>query len=411
MKKLIFTFIFCGLLLLPVADLYAHCDPGTVLFALGLRKALEAVAKKFELASASGQSLTVFYKDGVDSETDTLYLEQNGKYSAVEIPHLPVGLNMDTSGRKFLLLNLLPINKEVETAAIFTGKNWYKMGLIDFPRDMVTLNLYDGEEDSIAFELFFNSSFQSEARADWLKKWNRRYQIKTPNFPLKNEVGNLEHGMEVKSAKDIMPFLRDTVKMAKGLAGELKKYRKTPEALTQIPAAKIEDWADSAGTLEAKLYKLAATSDVAQAEKLLQQRADVNAASPSGRTILMEAALHGNIPMIKLLLKYNADLSKANFNGETALFYAIYGESQEALELLLRHSSRPYQVNRFGENLLMIAVSKNSALSNCLLKFEKEQLKTVPVRYQTQKNHAGETAADYKVKFIPLSKTEPRTDQ
>ena len=110
--------------------------------------------------------------------------------------------------------------------------------------------------------------------------------------------------------------------------------------------------------------------------------------------------------MIKLLLKYNADLSKANFNGETALFYAIYGESQEALELLLRHSSRPYQVNRFGENLLMIAVSKKSALSTWLLNFEKEHLKTVPVRYQTQKNHAGETAADYKVKFATQRKGE-----
>ena len=411
MKKFILTFIFCGSLLLPVADLYAHGDPGAALFALGLRKALETFAKKFELVTAAEKTLTVYYQNGVDSETDTLYLEQNGKYSAVEIPHLPVGLNMDTSGRKFLLFDLFPVNKEVESAAIFTGKNWYKMELIDFPRDMVTLNLYDGEEESISFELFFNSPFQGETRADWLKKWNRRYQIKTPNFPLKNEVGNLEHEPEVKTAKDIMPFLRDTVKMAKGLAGELKKYRKTPEALTQIPAAKIEDWADSAGTLEAKLYKLAATSDVAQAKKLLQQRADVNAASPSGRTILMEAALHGNIPMIKLLLKYNADLSKVNFNGETALFYAIYGESQEALELLLRHSSRPYQVNRFGENLLMIAVSKNSALSKWLLKFEKEHLKTVPSRYQTQKNHVGETTDDYKVKSFPLSKAEPGTEQ
>ena len=412
MKKFILTFIFCGSLLLPVADLYAHGDPGAALFALGLRKALETFAKKFELATAAEKTLTVYYQNGVDSETDTLYLEQNGKYSAVEIPHLPVGLNMDTSGRKFLLLNLLPINKEVETAAIFTGKNWYKMELIDFPRDMVTLNLYDGEEESISVELFFNSPFQGEARADWLKKWNRRYQIKTPNFPRKNEVGNLEHEPEVKTAKDIMPVLRNSAKIAKGLAGELKKFRRTPETLKKIPVAKIEDWADSAGTLEAKLYKLAATSDVAQAEKLLQQRADVNAASPSGRTILMEAALHGNIPMIKLLLKYNADLSKANFNGETALFYAIYGESQEALELLLRHSSsRPYQVNRFGENLLMIAVSKNSALSNWLLKFEKEHLKTVPVRYQTQKNHAGENVDDYKVKSFPLSKAEPETDQ
>ena len=403
MKKLILTFIFCSSLLLPVADLYAHGDPGTVLFALGLRKALETFAKKFELATAAGKTLTVYYQNGVDSETDILYIEQNGKYSAVEITHLPIGMNMDTSGRKFLLFNLLLTNSEVKTAAIFTGKNWYEMDLIDFPRDMVTLNSYDGEEKSVPFEHFFNAPFHAEERADWLKKWNCRYQIKTPNSPLKNEVGNLEHEPEVKTAKDIMPVLRNSAKIAKGLAGELKKFRRTPEPLKKIPAAKIEDWADSAGTLEAKLYKLAATSDVAQAEKLLQQRADVNAASPSGRTILMEAALHGNIPMIKLLLKYNADLSKVNFNGETALFYAIYGESQETLELLLRHSSRPYQVNRFGENLLMIAVRKNSFLSDWLLKFEKEHLKTIPSLYQTHKNHAGETAVDYKVKFAPFS--------
>ncbi|MBR2439267.1 MAG: ankyrin repeat domain-containing protein [Lentisphaeria bacterium] len=406
MKKFILTFIFCSSLLLPVADLYAHGDQGTVLFALGLRKALETFAKKFELATAAGKTLTVYFQNGVDSETDILYIEQNGKYSAVEITHLPVGMNMDTSGRKFLLFNLLLTNSEVKTAAIFTGKNWYEMDLIDFPRDMVTLNLYDGEEKSMPFERFFNAPFHAEERADWLKKWNRRYQIKTPNFPLKNEVGNLEHEPEVKTAKDIMPVLRNSAKIAKGLAGELKKFRRTPEPLKKIPAAKIEDWADSAGTLEAKLYKLAATSDVAQAEKLLLQRADVNAASPSGRTILMEAALHGNIPMIKLLLKYNADLSKVNFNGETALFYAIYGESQETLELLLRHSSRPYQVNRFGENLLMIAVRKNSALSDWLLKFEKEHLKTIPSLYQTHKNHAGETAADYKVKFATQRKGE-----
>ena len=407
MKKLLLL-IFCGVFLLPVPKLTAHGDPGAALFALGLRKAMETFAKKFELASASGQSLTVFYKDGVDSETDTLYLEQNGKYSAVKIPHLPVGLNMDTSGRKFLLFDLFPVNKEVESAAIFTGKNWYKMELIDFPRDMMTLNLYDGEEESIAFERFFNAQFQSEARADWLKTWNRRYQIKTPNCPLKNEVGNLEHEPEVKTAKDIMPVLRNSAKIAKGLAGELRNYRVTPEALKKIPVAKIEDWENSAGTPEAELYKLAATSDVAQAEKLLQQRADVNAASPSGRTILMEAALHGNIPMLKLLLAHGAKPDAVNFNGETALFYAVYGESQAALELLLRHCSEPYQVNCFGENLLMIAVSKKSALATWLLNFEKTQLKTIPSRYLSHKNHAGETVADYDVKNISAANGETK---
>ena len=48
MKKLLLL-IFCGVFLLPVPKLAAHGDPGTVLFALGLRKALETFAKKFEL--------------------------------------------------------------------------------------------------------------------------------------------------------------------------------------------------------------------------------------------------------------------------------------------------------------------------------------------------------------------------
>ena len=55
MKKLLLL-IFCGVFLLPVPKLAAQGDPGTVLFALGLRKALETFAKKFELATAYGTS-------------------------------------------------------------------------------------------------------------------------------------------------------------------------------------------------------------------------------------------------------------------------------------------------------------------------------------------------------------------
>ena len=397
MKKLIFL-LLCSCFLLPVPQVAAHGDPGAVLLALGMRKALETFAKKFELATATGKTLTVYFKDGVDTPKDTLYIEESGKCSAVEIPELPIGLNMDTSGRKFLLFKFIVQDKKVK-AAVFTGKNWYKMELIDFPRDMVTLNLYNGEEESIAFERFFNSPFQAEYRIYLVKKWNRRYQIKTPDFLRKNELGNLEHGLEAKTAKDIMPFLRDTVKVAKGIAGELRNYRVTPEALKKIPVAKIEDWENSAGTPDAELYKLAATSNTAQVEKLLKSGVNVNAASPGGRTALMNAAWHGNIPMLKLLLAHGANPDAVNFNGETALFYAVYGESQAALELLFQRTS-PYQVNRFGENLLMIAVSKKSALSTWLLNFEKTQLKIVPSRYRTQKNNAGETATDYEAKII-----------
>ena len=35
----------------------------------------------------------------------------------------------------------------------------------------------------------------------------------------------------------------------------------------------------------------------------------------------------------------------------------------------------------------------------------------IPSLYQAHKNHAGETADDYKVKSFTFSKAEPRTDQ
>ena len=162
MKKLIFL-LLCSCFLLPVPQVAAHGDPGAVLLALGMRKALEAVAKKFELTTATGKTLTVYFKDGVDTPKDTLYIEESGKCSAVEIPELPIGLNMDTSGRKFLLFKFIVQDKKVK-AAVFTGKNWYKMELIDFPRDMVTLNLYNGEEESVFAMSNFSCSIFGHSR-------------------------------------------------------------------------------------------------------------------------------------------------------------------------------------------------------------------------------------------------------
>ena len=110
--KIFLLLIFCSCFLLPEPKVAAHGDPGAVLLALGMRKALETFAKKFEFATATGKTLTVYFRDGVDTPKDTLYIEESGKCSAVEIPHLPVGLNMDTSGRKFLLFDFFPVNKE-----------------------------------------------------------------------------------------------------------------------------------------------------------------------------------------------------------------------------------------------------------------------------------------------------------
>ena len=58
MKKLIFL-LLCSCFLLPVPQVAAHGDSGAVLLALGMRKALETFAKKFELATATGIIISV----------------------------------------------------------------------------------------------------------------------------------------------------------------------------------------------------------------------------------------------------------------------------------------------------------------------------------------------------------------
>ena len=404
MKKILFIFSVIYGCLLPFPELHAHGDPGTVLLAVGIKKTLETFAKKYNIITQNGQILTAYYQDDPESKLDNLYIERKGQYHAVKIPSSFVAVNEDKSGRIFLLFKFIS-KGDSPHAAVFTGRSWYLLDRIDFPRDMVVLNLNRDNHcaGSMHPELFYNAWFEKEGDPVWTAVWIKRYKINSSVVPPESQIENFEEMHEIKSVKDVLPIFRNSVRLTRDVAKELKNYRITPDTLKEIPISTIEDWSS---TPEAELYRLAATSDLLRAEKLLKSGVDVNAASPCGRTALMNAALHGNIPMLKLLLAYGANLNAVNFNGETALFYAVYGESQAALELLLRHTAEPYQVNRFGENLLMIAVSKNSALSSWLLNFEKKQLKNTPSRYRAHKNNAGETVADYEVQINPVVKGE-----
>jgi ankyrin repeat protein len=74
------------------------------------------------------------------------------------------------------------------------------------------------------------------------------------------------------------------------------------------------------------------------AKFILENGADINVTSTSGRTPLMEACEAKNTKAIELLLQYNPDVNIMDTLGETALTFAMSGKFMEGFDLLLRKS-------------------------------------------------------------------------
>ncbi len=118
-----------------------------------------------------------------------------------------------------------------------------------------------------------------------------------------------------------------------------------PEWIRDVPVIKsAETWGDDNPTPESQLFSLAATPQVGQAKALLDSKVDVDCRSPGGRTPLMNAALHGNLPMMELLLEYGADVAARNLDGETALAYAQTGRHEEAARFLCQKLGVPFDM-------------------------------------------------------------------
>ena len=118
-----------------------------------------------------------------------------------------------------------------------------------------------------------------------------------------------------------------------------------PEWIKDVPVIKsVEIWGEDNPTPESQLFSLAATSLVGQAQALLDSKVDVDCRSPGGRTPLMNAALHGNLPMMELLLEYGADVTARNLDGETALAYAKTGRHEDAVRFLCQKLGVPFEM-------------------------------------------------------------------
>lgn len=133
------------------------------------------------------------------------------------------------------------------------------------------------------------------------------------------------------------------------------------------PHAETED-----GTLLHTLYTMEAppATLVAVTRLLLGKGLDVNAASPDeGRTPLMLAVLHDNLPLVRLLLEYGADVSPADTEeGATALHFAAERACPECVGLLLQHGADVDARETDGMTPLMWAVwSKRPQVVGMLL--------------------------------------------
>jgi ankyrin repeat protein len=95
--------------------------------------------------------------------------------------------------------------------------------------------------------------------------------------------------------------------------------------------------------------------DRAAVRRLIEQRADVNTASPDGTTALHWAAEQADVDSAALLLRSGASVNSANRYGVTPLSVAAVAGNANMIELLLEAGADANTVMAEGETVLMTA--------------------------------------------------------
>lgn len=83
-----------------------------------------------------------------------------------------------------------------------------------------------------------------------------------------------------------------------------------------------------------KFLEAARSGDVDQIRALLDQKAEINATSETGRTALMIAAMNGQAEVVKLLLERGADVQLQDNKGQTARKLAVEFDQTDIVKLL-----------------------------------------------------------------------------
>ena len=112
-------------------------------------------------------------------------------------------------------------------------------------------------------------------------------------------------------------------------------------------------------------------SNPSMAKLLLEKGADVAAASNSGTTALMCAAVGGHEAVAQLLLQHGADVAAAKNGGETALMLAALGGHEAVAQLLLQHGADVAAASNEDVTALMLAaLGGHEAVAQLLLQHD-----------------------------------------
>ena len=117
--------------------------------------------------------------------------------------------------------------------------------------------------------------------------------------------------------------VRETALMYAALKGHLEIVKKLQARGGEI---NHEGWT--------ALHYCAAEGRLEVCQYLLDQKADIDAASPNGTTPLMMAARQGHFDVVKLLLWEHADPQRKSESGQTALSMALRGGFEQAAQLI-----------------------------------------------------------------------------
>jgi len=89
---------------------------------------------------------------------------------------------------------------------------------------------------------------------------------------------------------------------------------------------------------------------------ILKKGADINKKEwPDGRTLLMEAAISGNVEAIGFMLAHGADPDSGNDFGVSPLQWAVQQGHAEAADKLVESGADPNACDREGQSVLMVA--------------------------------------------------------
>jgi ankyrin repeat protein len=116
-----------------------------------------------------------------------------------------------------------------------------------------------------------------------------------------------------------------------------------------------------AAGVDRPLINAARTSDREAVRRLLQDKADVNAAEPDGTTALHWASYRDDGESADLLIKAGANVNAANDLGATPLWNASLNGSSAMVRRLLQAGANPNAALLLGETPLMVASRSGNA--------------------------------------------------